>query len=288
MPPAPSALDLHSHTNRSDGVLEPDRLVAEAAGAGVRLLAITDHDTLAGFRALGPLPPGIEVIPGVEINSVAVGIAGLREGELHILGLGVDPADEAFDVLLARQRALRAERVGRIAERLDGLGLPIRDALIAEERAEGASIGRPHLARALVRAGHARSVDDAMTRFLAPGRPAYEPRVGIGPRAAVEAIRAAGGLAAIAHFAEAPAQRPLIRELMEVGLGGLEVHYARFSADEVAGVDAVASELGLVATGGSDHHGHDDTYAESHAMLWVPPHAEMPLREGLARAAAGA
>ncbi|MFM2105936.1 MAG: hypothetical protein RL338_968, partial [Chloroflexota bacterium] len=89
------------------------------------------------------------------------------------------------------------------------------------------------------------------------------------------------------HLAEAPSLRPLLRELVGYGLAGLEVHYARYSVHETAGVAAVARELGLVATGGADHHGHEGTYAESHARLWVPPEVEPPLRDGLARMAAG-
>jgi predicted metal-dependent phosphoesterase TrpH len=108
VPPEPTVVDLHAHTCRSDGLLEPSALVAAAAAAGVRTLAITDHDTLAGYRDLvapgaGPLPPGLDVLPGVEINAMAGGL-NLPDGELHIVGLGVDPADVAFEAALAEQR----------------------------------------------------------------------------------------------------------------------------------------------------------------------------------------
>lgn len=271
VPPGPSTVDLHTHTDRSDGLLPPDALVADAAAAGVRLLAITDHDTLAGVRALGPLPPGIAVIPGVEINSVASGIADLWEGELHILGLGVDPADEAFEAALARQRTGREVRFARIVERLRSLGLPVDAELEPLVRTPGAALGRPTLARALVAAGHACDVDDAMQRLLARGRPAYEPRAGLGPAEAIRAIRAAGGLPVLAHFADAPFRHELIADLVAEGLGGLEVYYRRFPQETVAALAAVARQLRLVPTGGSDHHGDGGSYAATHAGLWVPP-----------------
>ncbi len=270
VPPHPSQIDLHTHTDRSDGLLPPTRLVAEAVAVGVRLLAITDHDTLAGFRDLPSTDGPLVVIPGVEINSVAAGVEALREGELHILGLGVDPDDEPFEATLAAQRARRVERFFRIVSRLRTLGLPIDDQVTGLEPADGASLGRPQIARYLVAAGHASSVDDAMERILARGRPGYELRAGIGPGEAIRAIRAAGGLAVLAHFAEAEQRRGLVAELKEIGLGGLEVHYRHFSVATIAALQQVARELSLVPTGGSDYHGDRETYAEAHAGLYVP------------------
>lgn len=270
-PPHPSRIDLHAHTDRSDGILPPARLLADAAAAGIRLLAITDHDTLAGYRDL-PADDASDVvaIPGVEINSVATGIEALWEGELHILGLGVDPDDDAFEAALVAQRARRVERFLRIVARLRDLGLPIDEQVAGLRPAEGASLGRPQLARRLVAAGHAASVDDAMRRILARGRPGYVPRDGMGPRAAIAAIRAAGGLPVLAHFADAPDRRALVAELRDLGLGGLEVYYRHFAAEVVAALRDVAAGLALVPTGGSDYHGDLETYAEAHAGLYVP------------------
>ena len=285
VPPHPSQIDLHTHTDRSDGLLPPARLVAEAAAVGVRLLAITDHDTLAGFRDLPASDRPPIVIPGVEINSVAEAIEGLREGELHILGLGVDPDDEAFEAILTEQRARRVERFFRIVRRLRSLGLSIDDQVAGLEPAAGASLGRPQLARLLVAAGHAASVDDAMARILGRGRPGYEPRAGIGPDAAIRAIRAAGGLAVLAHFAEANERRNLVAELKELGLGGLEVHYRHFSVATITALQQVARELSLVPTGGSDYHGDRETYAEAHAALYVPDGVAELLHAALRRSA---
>lgn len=277
VPPHPSRVDLHTHSRRSDGVMEPLALVKAAAAAGVRLLAISDHDTLAGVRELcapGREPLPLELLSAVEINSVAAGIDSLWEGELHILGLGVDPNDDAFEAALARQRNLRAARFHHIVRRLRELGYPIEeqaDRLLAAVGASpGTSLGRPQIARCLVAAGHAESVDDAMQRLLARGRPGYVPRDGLGPREAISAVRAAGGLPALAHFADGAERRDLVGELAAAGLGGLEVHYRHFDAATVAELGGLARELGLVQTGGSDYHGDVETYAQAHAALYVP------------------
>jgi hypothetical protein len=277
IPPHPSRVDLHTHSRRSDGVLEPLELVTAAASVGVQVLALTDHDTLAGVRELmaaGKPPLPLKLLPAVEINSVAIGIPQLWEGELHILGLGVDLNDDFFEATLERQRGFRLTRFNRIVDRLGQLGYPLDDqidALLAGQgAASGASLGRPQIARCLVAARYASSVDDAMQRLLAWGKPAYVPREGLGPAEAVSAIRAAGGLPSLAHFADASARRKLVEELTTVGLGGLEVHYRHFDADTIADLAGVARELRLVETGGSDYHGDGETYAEAHAALYVP------------------
>ena len=277
VPPHPSRVDLHTHSRRSDGVLEPLELVTAAAAVGVQVLALSDHDTLAGVRELtasGRPPLPLELLPAVEINSVATGIARLWEGELHILGLGVDLHDEAFEATLERQRGFRVTRFHRIVDRLRQMGYPVdhqvHEYLAASGATVGASLGRPQIARCLVAARYASSVDDAMQRLLGRGRPAYVPREGLGPTEAISAIRAAGGLPSLAHFADAPTRRDLIAQLMSAGLGGLEVHYRHFDADTVADLGEVARELRLAQTGGSDYHGDAETYAEAHASLYVP------------------
>jgi predicted metal-dependent phosphoesterase TrpH len=273
VPEYPSRVDFHTHSRRSDGVLEPIDLARAAADAGVRVMALSDHDTLAGVRELRGLespPLPLELLPAVEINSVATGIDNLWEGELHILGLGVDPADDAFEATLERQRRARASRFRRIVDRLRELGFPVDSQAEALHTEPGASLGRPQIARLLVAAGHSTSVDEAMQTLLARGRPGYVERHGLGPAEAIAAIRAAGGLPVLAHFSDAADRRDLIRELIRAGLGGLEVHYRKFDAETVAELAAVASELHLVPTGGSDYHGDGKTYAQAHAALFVP------------------
>ena len=273
VPPAPSPVDLHTHTRRSDGVLEPADLVRAAAASGVTTLALTDHDTLAGYRevvAAGAVPAGVTLLPGVEINALVTRDLGLWEGELHILGFGMDPDDDAFEAALAAQREERRLRFQRTVDRLREIGLGI-DAQVAALAPDGNdALGRPTVARALIAAGHAASVEDAFRRLLGYGSPAYVPRLGLGPAEAIGAIRTAGGLPALAHFSEAPRRVDLLRELVEQGLGGLEVYYRTFDIATVQAVAEVAASLRLMATGGSDYHGDTGTYAEAHAGLWVP------------------
>ncbi|HEX7592180.1 MAG TPA: PHP domain-containing protein [Candidatus Limnocylindrales bacterium] len=273
IPPYPSRIDLHAHSCRSDGILEPAELVAAAAGAGVRVLALSDHDTLAGVRELhapGAAALPLELVAAVEINSIATGVDGLWEGELHILGLGVDPDSDAFEAALLRQRESRANRFKMILARLAELGLPVDRQAETLRPEPGSSLGRPQIARLLVEAGHAPSVDAAMQKLLARGMPAYVARQGLGPREAIEAVRTAGGLPVLAHFADGPERRALVGELVEAGLGGLEVHYRHFDAATVAEMAALAMSLHLVPTGGSDYHGDGETYAQAHATLFVP------------------
>jgi len=273
VPPSPSTVDLHAHTTRSDGVVAPADLVRAAAAAGVTTFSLTDHDTLAGYReviAVGAVPGGMTLLPGVEINAVVTRDLGLWEGELHILGFGMDPADDAFEAVLAGQRGRRRERFERTVARLRELDLAIDDQVLDLSGSEDDALGRPTVARALMGAGHAESVEDAFGRLLGWGKPGYVPRSGLGPIEAIEAIRGAGGLPVLAHFGEAPARVQVVRELAEAGLGGLEVYYRSFDAATVFAVGEVALALGLVATGGSDYHGDTSTYAEAHAGLWVP------------------
>ena len=273
LPPSPSAIDLHTHTRHSDGVLEPTALVAAAAAAGIRTLAITDHDTLAGVPGASRMASeiGVDLIPGLEINSVADDADGFHEGELHVLGLGVDPGNAHLVAALERQREHRRGRFWLIVDRLRELELSVDDAIRSLPLHDDDALGRPTLARALVANGHAQSVDDAFQRLLTRGRPAYIPRHGLGPKGAIEAIRGAGGIAVLAHFAEAVQRPSVVRDLMALGLRGLEVYYRAFAAGLVADLEALAGALRLVPTGGSDYHGDRETYADAHAALWVPP-----------------
>lgn len=274
--PGTATADFHTHTTRSDGVLEPAELARQAAAAGVRVLGIADHDTLAGFRDLTAagapaLPGGLQLIPAVEINSVAGRFAsGLPEGELHMLGLGVDPGDERFEAALAGQRDARRVRFHRMVDRLRELGLAVDAQVAALDLSADDALGRPTVARALVAAGHAADVQDAFSRLIGHGCPGYVPRGGLGPVEAIHAIRGAGGLASLAHFPDAPAREPLIRELMAAGLEGLETHHRSFDEPTRAAMSAAARGLGLLETGGSDYHGDHGPYAETHAELVMP------------------
>jgi 3',5'-nucleoside bisphosphate phosphatase len=275
VPPTSSTADFHSHTLRSDGILTPGQLVRSASAAGVRVLAITDHDTLAGVRELrrsGEIPDGLEVVPGIEINTVVGGARDhVAEGEVHVLGIGVDPDDEVLEAALARQRDSRRTRFDKIVARLRDLGIPIDGALdTLPVTTDEDALGRPRIARALIECGYATSVEDAFNRHLSRGRPAYVPREGLGPRDAIAAIRSAGGIASLAHYAEAPDNLEFLGELIDLGLNALEVHYRAYNLPTVLKLKRIAAELRLLPTGGTDYHGDRETYAEAHAQLWIP------------------
>ncbi len=291
--PGTAEADFHTHTTRSDGVLEPAELARQAREAGVRVLGVADHDNLAGYRDLtapgaAPLPDGLRIVPAVEINSVAGGFAGqLPEGELHILGIGVDPGDTAFEAALAAQRGARRVRFHAMVERLRELGTPIDAQVAALDLSSDDALGRPTIARALMAAGHAVDVQDAFSRMIGHGCPAYVPRGGLDPVAAIGAIRAAGGLASLAHFGEAPARELLIRRLMNAGLNGLETHHRSFDEETRTAMSGLARRLGLVETGGTDYHGDHGPYAESHAALVMPEWLVDGVLEALAAGSSG-
>jgi predicted metal-dependent phosphoesterase TrpH len=273
VPPGPSTVDLHAHSSRSDGVLAPIRLIQDVAAAGVGVFSLTDHDTLAGYHDIvraDAVPNGMTLIPGIEINALVTRDLGLWEGELHILGFGMDPGDERFEATLATQRAARRSRFDRTVDRLREIGLPI-DPQIADLATEDEdALGRPTIARALIAAGFATSVEDAFERIIGHGRPGYVRREGLGPEAAIDAIRAAGGLPVLAHFREAATRSDVLRELVDAGLGGLEVYYRAFDQATVDAMSDIARANLLVMTGGSDYHGDLGPYAESHSRVWVP------------------
>jgi predicted metal-dependent phosphoesterase TrpH len=293
--PRRNQVDLHTHTARSDGVLEPRELYAQMRTWGSTLVAITDHDTLAGARELlaaglgATVGDGPRVVVGVEINTSpdastrACSGEAVGASELHILGLGVDPRDAAFEALLAGQRAGRRARLEATLAGLEQLGLPVRDHLPQVPGGIDA-LGRPHVARALVRAGHVASVNEAFRRWLEPGAPAYVRREGIGPRAAIEAVVAAGGLASLAHAPWAPEETALIECLRAWGLGGLEAWYPGWDEVTSSAMVELAGRTGLLPTGGSDYHGDLGGYAAGQAGLHVPVEAGAHLLAALGMA----
>jgi predicted metal-dependent phosphoesterase TrpH len=199
-----------------------------------------------------------------------------------VLGLGVDPDDDALEAALARQRDARRVRFEKMVAKLRDQGVPIDRALEGlPATTDEDALGRPRLARALIRCGYATSVEDAFRQHLSRGRPAYVPREGLGPSDAIKAIRSAGGLASLAHYAEATEHLDWVRALVDMGLNGLEVYYRAYDQETVANLHRIATEYRLVTTGGTDYHGDRETYAEAHAELWVPPQVEPELFEVL-------
>lgn len=259
-----SGVDLHAHTTASDGTYTPTELVGEAVRRGVRVLAITDHDSTEGVEpalVAAREHPLLTIVPGIEINTDATG------GEIHLLGYFVEHAAEWFRALLAEFRAERAQRVYRIAERLAALGLPIDPADVFALVQEG-SAGRPHVAQVMVKRGYVASVREAFDRYLHAGGPAYVSHRKLIPREACEVIRKAGGLAVLAHPGFQESADALVRELAgRQLLDGVECYYAEHTPEQTARFLGLCRELDLIATGGSDFHGP----AVRAATLGQPP-----------------
>ena len=243
-------VDLHTHTTASDGTLSPRELVRAAARRGVRVLAVTDHDSTDGLRdalAEAEQHRPLTIVPGLEINCDVPG------AEVHVLGYLVDHEAAWFQDFLREQRAERVARVHRIAARLAELGLPIDPAEVFAIVKEG-SAGRPHVAQVMVQRGYVKSVREAFDRYLHVNGPANVPRKRLTPAEAVRIIRRARGVPVFAHPGLAD-RDALIPELVEAGLMGIEAIYAEHSAAQTAHYQDLCRRHGLVATGGSDYHG---------------------------------
>ncbi|GMV09731.1 MAG: phosphatase [Gemmatimonadota bacterium] len=251
--PAPGDLqaprvDLHMHSTASDGSLAPPEVVAAALAAGVRAIALTDHDTVAGIPLARQAAQGspLRIIAGVELSAYQ------GNDETHLLGLHL--ADiEAMDHDLLAYREARRDRGAQMVERLNAIGVKItfQDVLDA---AAGGAIGRPHVARALVENGYARDSRDAFDRYLAVGRPAYLDKRRLSLRDAIGMVHACGGIAVLAHpGGEGSLTR--LTALKAMGLDGVEVLHPSHSAEDRKRLLAVADHLDLVPSGGSDSHG---------------------------------
>ncbi|MET8870406.1 PHP domain-containing protein [Nocardia sp. NPDC004604] len=254
-------IDLHTHSTASDGTDTPAELVRNAAAAGLDVVAITDHDTTAGWsEAVDALPKGLTLVRGMEMSCIGLGEDGWPV-PVHLLAYLFDPTDRCFADERERLRAERVERLRAMAERMQADGLPVDpDAVLASA---GPSAGRPHLARALVEAGVVPSVDAAFTELLAPHGRYYAEKADTPLRRAVEMIAAAGGVSVLAHTRARKRGRLLaldeIRELATLGLGGLEIAHPDHSAADRALLVDLSAELGLITTGSSDYHGANKT-----------------------------
>jgi len=252
--------DFHCHSTCSDGTLAPVELIEEARRCAVDVLALTDHDTIAGIEPARAhaVRIGLEFIPGIEL-SVSESDDQVR---IHILGLGIDASHPTLLEHLEQFRDDRARRARGMVERLQALGHDIRlehVALIAGS----APLARPHLARALVARGISSSIEDAFTRFLRRGRPAYVARDGPAAKRVIELIHGAGGIASMAHPPlSAGIDRPggleaAIGRLVHLGLDAVEVTHPRHKTSEKRRLRRIVRRYGLLATGGSDFHGPD-------------------------------
>jgi predicted metal-dependent phosphoesterase TrpH len=244
-------VDLHVHSTASDGRLSPAEVIEEAAERGLVYIALADHDSVNGIAAAQAAAkrfPGLSVIPAIEIST------DIPEGEVHILGYFIDYTDPELLARLDGFKNSRLRRARAMVAKLEALGVPV-DWRRVLELAGTSTIGRPHIAQAMMEKGHVSSFKEAFDQYLGHGKPAYVERDKMLPAEAVALIAKARGLPVLAHPLTSADPEGLILELKPAGLVGLEVYYDGYSAEDVEGLLALAQKHNLIATGGSDFHG---------------------------------
>ena len=262
-------IDLHTHSDCSDGSLTPADLIARAAAAGVEVLALTDHDTVAGLgeAARSAVLHGLRLVPGVEIS------AGWRSQAIHVLGLWIDPSGAELCGALDAQGERRRARMRKICARLGKLGLPGAELLAAVEAHPGVPT-RAHLANALVASGHVRRADEAFRKYLGAGRSAHFAAEWPALEEVVALIRAAGGVAVLAHpgrySLSAGARRRLLADFAAAGGAALEVVTGANGAQHAEGLAALALQYGFTGSVGSDFHNPHLTWNPLGRSLKLP------------------
>ncbi len=277
--------DLHVHSDASDGTEPPAEVVRRAAAAGLDAVALTDHDTVAGIGpAARALPPGLALVPGMELScrmngpdrGVPGGSSPRGQHSVHLLAYLFDPAHAELAAQTRRIRGDRVRRARAMVARLSDLGVPVTWEQVAAI-AGTAVVGRPHIARAMAAAGAIASPAEAFTAdWIGDGGRAYVGRYALDPARAIRLVREAGGVAVLAH----PRSRPRVPDeeiarLAAAGLAGVEVFHPDHDESERSALLALATSLGLVATGGSDDHGaltghrigRETTPADAYARL---------------------
>ena len=247
--------DLHIHTYYSDGVFSPEKIVDTALDVGLQAIAITDHDNVLAYDVAQKyikekeLGDKLEVIRGIEVNTL------YKNNEVHILGYFMNPENSDFQSMLKSQQQARIKQTKEILALLskkEGIKIKFED--VKKLVAEGGSIGRPHIAKAITNAGGTTNVMDAYAKYIHEDSPVYVQRKTVTPQDAVEVIYDAGGIPVIAHPHDLDIAETLIKELMNYGLRGIEAYHRKHSPACVEYFSSMAEELGLIVTGGSDFH----------------------------------
>lgn len=265
-------VDLHTHSTASDGELSPAELVRLAIERGLTTLALTDHDSCDGIDAAmaAARDTTLTVIPGVELS------CDVPQTEVHMLGYFINWHDAHFESMLVKFRDGRYGRAEKMTKKLAALGAPISFERV-KEIAGDASIGRPHVAQALLEAGHISNVSEAFEKYIGRNGPAYVERFRLTPEDAVALILQAGGVPVLAHPREVTGY---IESLVKVGLIGLEVYYGMYDDQTRSELARLARQYGLITTGGSDFHGLNKmAHMSNLGMIDVPPMVVDRLRE---------
>ena len=245
--------DLHIHTLYSDGVFSPEKIVDTALDVGLQAIALTDHDNVLSYKVakdyIDKNNKKLELIQGIEVNTL------YKNNEVHILGYLMDVTNKDFQDMLKAQQQARIKQTKEIIALLskkEGIKIKFED--IKKQVAEGGSIGRPHIAKAITNAGGTSNVMEAYTKYINDNSPVYVQRKTVSPQDAVEIIYDAGGIPVIAHPHDLDIAESLIKELMQYGLRGIEAYHRKHSPACVEYFSSMAEELGLIVTGGSDFH----------------------------------
>ena len=255
-----SKVDLHIHSTVSDGKLEPVDIVRKSAESGLTVIAIADHDTVDGIAPAllaAKAFPSLKIIPCVEIST------DVPSGEVHILGYFIDYTSQELRAALGKSRNSRRERGQGMVTKLESLGIHIEWQRVQEIAGSG-SIGRPHIAQAMLEKGYITSLKEAFTKYIGRGGSAYVEREKMTPVEAVELILQANGLPVLAHPLTTNDPETLVVELKAAGLVGIEAYYDSYTTDEISRLVNLADKHGLIASGGSDYHGLD---ASSETMI---------------------
>ncbi|HUV56403.1 MAG TPA: PHP domain-containing protein [Dehalococcoidales bacterium] len=246
-----SKVDIHIHSTASDGRLTPEEVVRKSAEIGLTVIALCDHDTVDGIApalTAARAFPWLKVIPGIEVSTDVI------DGEAHILGYFIDYTDPKLLVRLEGMRNSRRGRAQKMVAKLGNLGIKIEWQRVQEIAGSG-SMGRPHIAQAMLEKGYISSIKEAFTDYISRDGPAYAEREKITPAEAVDMILQAKGLPVLAHPLTTNDPETMIIELKQAGLIGIEAYYDDYTADEVGRLAGLANKHNVIATGGSDYHG---------------------------------
>lgn len=250
-----SEIDLHIHSTASDGRHSPQEIVHKAVGLGLEVIALTDHDTTGGVAAAleeARKSKKLEFIPGVEVS------ADVPHGEVHVLGYFIDYTSQELATALERFRYSREGRAQGMVAKLAEFGIHISWERVREIAGDG-TIGRPHIARAMLEKGYISSIKEAFDKYIARDGPAYVEREKLTPVEAVQLIIRNSGIAVMAHPFTTPEPEAMIAELKAAGMAGIEAYYDGYTGEDIGRLLALAKNHGLMVTGGSDYHGLDES-----------------------------
>lgn len=254
--------DLHTHTHCSDGTLSPEDLVDRSVERGLEVLAVTDHDTVAGVDPAkkASTDRGLQLVAGVELSTT------VNQEEVHLLAYGIEPENAALQRHLQAMKTARKRRVHRIVERLRKIGLKFVDETLSREVETNPSVGRPHVAEALVRAGHVDTIRQAFEEYLARDRSGFVAKPEFPASKALDLVHEAGGVGVLAHPGHwTPSGR--LRHLVEVGLDGIEITHPSHDSTLQQYYGRMARAYDLLVTGGSDYHGRAEEEARAFGSL---------------------